>query len=125
MAEPRVKKPAKKKRVTAVKVGEGVQSLQEMREEVDSMMAVLTGKEDPPIDAGLLTLQEVAFAYYARGSEMYMNLARAESSGTVIKGSAPAKFRTMELRQFLEVSKAAMDLGSRRVTYAKLEAEQT
>ncbi len=124
MAGDRVRKPEKKEPVTAVKVGEGVMDLQTMRDEIDYMMTVLLGKEDPPVDAGLLTLQEVAYGYFARASELYITLARAETAGTVIKGSATQKFRTMELRQFLEVARAAMELGSRRVTTAKLEMEQ-
>lgn len=121
-AHRRVRKPSPK--LIGTKVGEGVDSLADMRSEVDDMMDVLMGRKQPPIDAGLLTLQEVAFAYFARASEMFLNITRAEQSGAVIKGSALQKFRTMELRQFLEVSRAAMELGSRRVTYARLEAEQ-
>ena len=51
MAGNRVRKPESKEPVTAVKVGEGVMDLQTMRDEIDYMMAVLLGKEDPPVDA--------------------------------------------------------------------------
>lgn len=88
------------------------------------MMAVLLGREDPPIDAGLLTLHEVAYAYYARGVEMTMAIHRGETSGAVVRGSGVYKFRTGELRDFVELCKRAQDLGSRRVTFAKLEYEQ-
>lgn len=85
------------------------------------MFDVLLGRTDPPVELGVLTLMEVASAYYARASELTARLQRAEADGTVLKGTRPYKFRTGELRTFMEMCKTAIDLGSRRVTMAKLE----
>ena len=87
------------------------------------MTDVLLGREEPPIDAGHLTLYEVSDAYYARAAELTMLLQQAEREGTVLKGSSHYKFRTGELRTFLEMAKRAADLGSRRLTYESLRME--
>lgn len=111
--------------VLIVHVGEGVTSLKALRTELDEMKDVLFGREDPPIDNGVMTLLEVSTAYYARAAEMTAMIQRAESDGRVIKDSRHYKFRTGELRSFMELAKATMELGSRRVTHAKLEFEQS
>lgn len=114
-------------RLRAVPLGEGVPALTTMQAELQDMTDVLLGREQPPIDAGHLTLYEVADAYYARAAELTMLLQRAEREGQVTKGSAHYHFRTGELRTFLELAKRAADLGSRRITYESLllEAERT
>jgi len=53
--------------------------------------------------------------------ELTMLLQRAESDGHVTKGSKQYKFRTGELRNFCELTQRAIDLGSRRLTAAKME----
>ena len=85
------------------------------------MSDVLLGREDMPVSNGVMSLMEVSTAYYARASEITNMIHRAETDGTILKGSSPYKFRTGELRQFMEMAKAHIDLGSRRVTSAKLE----
>lgn len=90
--------------------------------EIDHMTNVLVGRVDPPMENGVMTLMEVASAYHARASEITMQIQRDESDGTVLKGSATYKFRTGELRTFLEMAKLAVELGSRRITQARLEA---
>lgn len=92
-----------------------------MQVEVEEMTAVLLGRHDPPINAGVLTLMEVASAYYARASEMTATIQRGEAEGSVLKGSRPYRFRTGELRTFMEMCKTQIDLGSRRITAARLE----
>jgi hypothetical protein len=69
-----------------------------------------------------MTLQEVAEAYYARGKEIEMHLLDLENEGAILKGSAPYKFRTGRLRSFLEMCDKAQATGSRRITFAELEA---
>ncbi|CAB4176782.1 hypothetical protein UFOVP978_62 [uncultured Caudovirales phage] len=64
---------------------------------------------------------EVAEAYHARASEVYGLIQRAEAVGVAVKSGAHYKFRTGELRTFLESSKRTIDLGSRRITTAALE----
>jgi hypothetical protein len=94
-----------------------------MMEELQDMTDVLMGRVDPPIDAGYLTLMEVADAYFARASEMTMLIHEAEREGRVSKGSAYTKFRTSELREFKELAKKASELGSRRLTNEQLRYE--
>lgn len=109
----------------AVHLGEGVPPLTTLAEELQDMTDVLLGRVQPPIDAGHLTLYEVADAYYARAAEVTILLQQAERDGTITKGSAHYKFRTGELRTFLEMAKRAADLGSRRITYEQMMIEAT
>lgn len=92
-----------------------------MREELQEMWDVLLGRNEPPITRGVLTLMEVAEAYYARAAEMTAHIQQQEAEGIVAKGTSLYKFRTGELRTFMEAAKSAADLGSRRVTFARLE----
>lgn len=95
-----------------------------MRDEVDGFMDVLMGRETPPVDNGPLALMEFANAAYSRVMEMTMLIQRAESDGLVAKGSKLYWFRTGELRNFLELASKAVDLGSRRVTAARMAYDQ-
>lgn len=104
----------------AIQLGQGVPPITTLAEELQDMTDVLLGREKPPIDAGHLTLMEVADAYFARASEITMLLQQAEREGTITRGSAHYKFRTGELRTFLEMAKRAADLGSRRLTEEQL-----
>lgn len=107
----------------AVPIGKGVPSIPVMLEEIQDMTDVLMGRIQPPIDAGHLTLMEVADAYFARASEMTMLLQKAEREGTITKGSSHYKFRTGELRTFMEMARRASELGSRRLTEEQLQFE--
>lgn len=102
-----------------VHVGAGI-TVADYRQELDEMMEILLGRVDPPIDVGIGTLMEVAEAYFARASEMEMVIKRGEADGSILKGSAAYKFRTGELRTFMELVKRSVDLGSRRITLAKM-----
>ena len=98
-----------------------------MQNELLDMTDVLLGRVEPPIQRGVMSLMEVADAYYARASELTMLIQAGEREGTVVRGTNYYKFRTGELRTFMDMAKRAADLGSRRVTYAQLlaEAERT
>lgn len=76
---------------------------------------------EPPIENGEMTLMEYANAVYSRALELTMMIQRAESDGQVLKGSKYYKLRTGELRTFTELALRAIDLGSRRVTWAQVE----
>ncbi len=110
-------------KLRAVPLGQGVPELADLVAELDDMTAVLLGREEPPIDAGYLTLYEVADAYYARAAEITTMLQRQEREGVVTRGSNHYKFRTGELRTFMEMAKRAADLGSRRITYENMILE--
>ena len=108
------------RRVRDLQVGSGLPEVEELEEELEGYMDVLMGRVPPPIDAGHLTLMEVADAYFARACEIQYHILKAEREGGVFKGSPYYRFRTGELRSFLELSKRAADLGSRRLTQARL-----
>lgn len=107
----------------AVPLGTGVPNLTILVAELQDMTDVLLGREQPPIDAGHLTLMEVADAYFARASEITLLLQKSEREGQVTKGSAHYRFRTGELRTFMEMSRRAAELGSRRLTEEQLHWE--
>lgn len=109
----------------ALTVKYGLPTLNGMREEVDHMVAILLGREEPPINIGVHTLQEVADGYFARASELTMLIQRLEADGVINKGDPLYKFRTGELRTFLELSKRAAELGSRRLTREQLQWDQS
>jgi hypothetical protein len=97
--------------------------LQQWYDELEDMRDVLLGHEPSPVDRGILTLMEVADAYYGRAREIEQMILRAEADGQVTKGSRTYRFRTGELRAFIEMCAHAAELGSRRLTAAKLEYE--
>lgn len=101
-------------------VGAGLPDPDELSEELEGYIDVLMGRVEPPINAGVLTLMEVADAYYARACEIEQSILKLEREGNVFRGSKYYKFRTGELRSFLSLSKKASELGSRRLTHQRL-----
>lgn len=97
--------------------------LMALRTELQEMVDVLMGREEPPIDTGVSTLMECAEAFHARGKEIEMQFHMAESDGEITKGSSHYRFRTQTLRSFIELCKGSMELGSRRVTALKIELD--
>ncbi|AYQ99292.1 hypothetical protein PBI_CANTARE_72 [Brevibacterium phage Cantare] len=97
-------------------VSEGMGTAEELADELEEMTDVLLGRIAPPASNGILTLMEVADAYFSRASEMTMKIQRAEREGRITKGHELYRLRTGELRTFLEMTKRASDLGSRRLT---------
>lgn len=97
--------------------------LPSMRDELDIMKDVLLGRVAPPVDTGISTMMEVAEAFHARAKEMEMHLHRAEADGHVLRGSKHYRFRTGELRSFIELVAKTIDLGSRRITTLQIELE--
>lgn len=124
-------KDERKERVASIRGGrlrdfelpDGLPSPMHIHEELQDMTDVLLGRVDPPVNNGAMTLMEVADAYHARASELTMLIQKGEREGTIDKGDPHYKVRTGELRTFLELVKRTSDLGSRRVTAAKMEYE--
>ena len=114
-----------KRRLRQIDVPAGLDNITKMRSELQDMVDVLIGRVEPPIEAGHLTLMEVADTYFARASEMTMLIQRQEADEETGKGSLLYKFRTGELRTFMELAKRASDLGSRRLTKEQLTFEQS
>lgn len=111
-------------RLRVHRLHEGLPRLPELEEEMQNMYDVLLGRKEPPFNAGTMTLMEVADSYFARMSEVHGLIQKGEREGTVPKGGNYYKFRTGELRTFLDVAKRAADLGSRRLSEEQLEFER-
>src|SRR5262245_49729901 len=114
------------RRLTDVETLEGLPSVEELHEELLGYTNVILGRADPPaeINGFYLDLMEVAAAYYARAKEIDMLIHWEEQNRRVIRGSAYYKFRTGQLRSFIEMAKMMADLGSRRLSQERLLAEQ-
>lgn len=107
-------------RVRAFKLSDS-DELSDMRRELHQYKDVLLGRDEPPVDTGITTLMEVAEAYHARAMEMSMHIHEQEAHGAVVKGSQSYKFRVGELRDFIDLVRRSMEMGSRRVTALDLE----
>lgn len=107
------------------KINSGIPPLSELRNEIDEYIEVLLGRVSPPIDNDEMTMMEYANAVYSRAMELTILLQRAESEGTILKGTKYYKFRTGELRSFTELASRCIELGSRRVTKAQLDYSMT
>lgn len=107
------------RRLSSVYTEMGIAPVEALHEELLRYTAVLKGEEECPIDSPYLALQEVATAYYVRAQEIDMRIHAAEREGVVVKNSPYYRFRTGELRSFLELAKAAAQLGSRRLEQEK------
>ena len=114
------------RKLTDVEVLEGLPSVDELHDELLGYTDVILGRADPPleIDGFYLDLMEVAAAYYARAKEIDMLIHWEEQNRRVIRGSSYYKFRTGQLRSFIEMAKMMADLGSRRLSQERLLSEQ-
>lgn len=104
-------------RLIDVPVLEGLGTPDEIKEELIAYCDVLLGRTDPPVDHGVMTLMEVADAYYARALEIEQLIYDNEREGNVVKGSPYYQLRTGRLRSFIEMSKRSAETGSRRLTH--------
>lgn len=111
----------KRPKLRAFRVGEGLPDLEELEKELQWMYDILLGREAPPTDNGVMTLMEVASVFHARVSEIASLIHSKERDGEISKSHPLSKFRTQNVRLMLDVCKGAQDLGSRRVTAAKME----
>jgi hypothetical protein len=125
---PEVRAPNKafSHRLTDVETIEGLPDIEELQEELLGYANVILGRADPPLqlDGFYLDLMEVAAAYYARAKEIDMLIHWEEQNRRVIRGSPYYRFRTGQLRSFMEMAKMMADLGSRRLTQERLLSEQ-
>lgn len=115
-----------KNAVTHIATPRGLGTIEEIRDEFDHYTAVLLGDDNPPWENGILTLQEVAFAYFSRACEVEGLILRGENDGTVpqTKASRWYKFRTGELQSYLAIFKEGTRLGSRRLSYAEYQQRE-
>ena len=109
------------RRLTDVEVLEGLPSVDDLHAELLDYTDVILGRADPPNDMdSVLDLMEIASAYFARAKEIDMLIHWEEQNRRVIRGSPYYKFRTGQLRSFIEMAKMMADLGSRRLTQERL-----
>ena len=109
------------RKVRDIPVALGLSTLEELEEELFGYVDVLLGRQEPPIDNGIMTMMEVADGYLARAYEIEMMILAAERNKDILRSNPYVKFRTGELRSFIELARKATDLGSRRLTMARLE----
>ena len=64
---------------------------------------------------------ECAEVFHARAREIEQLILRGENEKEILKGTELSKFRTQELRSFIELTRGAIELGSRRLTAAQYE----
>lgn len=101
----------------------GLPDIEALRDELDTMRDILLQRDPYPHQNGLLTEMDVATEFFMRAKEIEQLIHRKENDKAVVRGSTLYHFRTGELRDFIEMAKAAMERGSRRVTAAKVELE--
>jgi hypothetical protein len=111
-------------RLSDVPVGTGLPDIDDLYDELLHYTDVLLGRADPEISSPYLALMEIASAYYARALEVEMQIHMLEQQNKVVRGSPLYKFRTGQLRSFIEMAKRMADLGSRRLTQETLLTEQ-
>lgn len=80
----------------------------------------LLHRVEPPVDRGVGAYHKVSVACFSRAREMEMLILRQEADGLLVKGSALTRFRTGELRSFIELASKCIDRGSREITEASL-----
>ena len=99
----------------------GLSSAEELHVEISTYIDVLLGHEKPPIEDGVETLFELSSAYLARAREIEVKLLERERVNSIPTNDGLKKFRTGELRSFIDLCKRAQDQGSRRITIALSE----
>src|SRR6185312_9055946 len=102
----------------------GLPPVEDLHEELCEYVDILLGRVEPPINHGVATLMEVANAYFSRACEIDMLIHEGERSGSIIRNSSYYKFRTGELRSFLDLAKRCFDMGSRLITVEQLRLSE-
>lgn len=111
-------------RLNEVPLSYGLDDVDSLWDELQGYIDVLLGREEPPISSPYLALAECATAYYMRAMEIDARIHAAERAGDVMRGSPYYRFRTGELRSFIDLAKRAAELGSRRLTQEQLLHDQ-
>ncbi len=111
-------------RLVDIPLSEGIPSVEELIEEFLGYANTLLGRADAELESPYLDLMEHAAAYYARAKEVEMLIFGEEHARRVVRGHPLNKFRTGQLRSFIEMSKMLADVGSRRLTQERLLEDQ-
>lgn len=118
------KKPSYKGRVRQFRLGQGLPSPEAIRNELKGYRDILMGREDPPIQKGVMTLMEVAEGYFSRACEIEQEILEAQQEGRLPKTGEWNTLRTQEIRSYKELFKSATELGSRRLTFENVRVQQ-
>jgi len=102
----------------------GLPGVDELSKELKEYTDILLGRVPCPLDNGVATLMEISNAYFARACELDMLIHEGEREGDIEKGSSYYRFRTGELRSFLELTKRSFELGSRLVTVEQMRMNE-
>lgn len=113
-----------KGKVRQFTLGAGLQTPKQIRKELSGYRDVLMGREDPPLQKGVMTLMEVANGYFSRACEIEQLILQAKAEGWLPKNQGYETLRTQEIRSFKELFKGATELGSRRITWEELRFKQ-
>jgi hypothetical protein len=105
-------------------IPKGLPTPTEIRDELEGYEDILNGRQDPPLDRGIMTLMETAEGYFSRACEIERQILRGKAEGWLPKTAGYESLRTQEIRSFKELAKAATELGSRRITYENLRFQQ-
>lgn len=122
-AKPR---PSYKGKVRSFHINSGLPTPAAILQELSDMRDVLQGREDPPLEMGILTLMETAEGYFSRACALEQEIYTAVRQGKLV-GKTKTEYssiRTQELRSFKEMAKSAAELGSRRLTFENLRFQQ-
>jgi hypothetical protein len=105
-----------RKTVRVVDLPNGLPSIGELHIELEEYWDVLLGRVESPIDEGVSNLAHLASAYYGRAKEMEASILAGERDHLFAKNGPHYRFRTGELRSFIEMAKNSYELGSRLIT---------
>lgn len=117
-------KPKYKGRVRTFTINGGLPKPEAIVSELAGYRDILFGREEPPIEKGVMTLMEIAEAYFSRTCEFEQLILEAKREGRLTSKSPYHSLRTQELRSFKEMFKSATELGSRRITFENLRFQQ-
>ena len=87
-------------------IKKGLSSAQDLHDEIKEYIDVLMGHINPPKADGVNTLFEVSSTYLARAKEIEIKLLERERNTKIESGDELKKFRTGELRSFIELCKS-------------------
>ncbi len=93
-------------------------------DELEQMELVLMLKLPLPVDDPRVGLLVTAGSYHTRASSMKRTIQRLEREGTISRSHDLVKFRTGELRTFMEMASKVFDSASRALTAAKLAFDE-
>lgn len=102
----------------------GLPSVDALVEELKIYTDILLGRVEPPIDHGVANLMEISNAYFARACEIDMLIHEGERNGDILRGSDFYRFRTGELRSFLDLTKRSFEMGSRMITVEQMRMNE-